>query len=141
MLVPILLLTACSTTNYYAEAINSWQGSLIKNLAPLWGPADRVINMPGGNTYYVYVNESYQNSAPTLTPGYATYTNSAGKTTMATLMLPAMPTYYVLQCTTWFEVNNRGTIISAHAKGNYCFSDAALTKSIENPTHPISLTK
>lgn len=135
----LTLLTSCASTNYYPQAVNSWQGSRIENLTSHWGPPDRVVNMPNGNTYYVYVSQSYQSSAPTLTPGYATYTNTSGKPVMATLLLPSPPTYYQLQCTTWFEANSKGIITAAQAKGNYCFSDPAMTRAIENPARPVRL--
>jgi hypothetical protein len=133
-----IFLAACATANYYSQALNSWQGTHIEDLIRTWGVPDRMINMPDGTTYYVYTSESYQSTPPTLTPGYATYTNSAGKPVMSTIMFPTPPTTFLLQCTTWFQVNNQHVIVSAHAKGNYCFADNMQIRNLENPLRPVN---
>jgi hypothetical protein len=130
-----LTLTACATSNYYAQALNSWRGNNLNTLFKSWGAPDQVVPIPNGNTYYVYNSQSVQSAPGAYTPSFFnTTSNGSGTPVSGMIMLQGPPSIYVLSCRTWFEVNTSNVIVDAGAKGNYCYAGNDSVQGIASPS-------
>ena len=141
LLLLFCLLTACATpTNYQAQALKSWQGSNITQLIRVWGVPNQILNIPNGNSYYVYVEQNLQSSPGGYAVGLITTSSPKQASQTSTLLVPNAPNYFLLKCTTSFEVNSQNIIVGAQSKGNYCFTSQAALPNVKNPARPIPTT-
>jgi len=92
----IMLLSSCAntTTNYYPQAVKSWQGANAQNLVKKWGQPDQTFSLKDGNMVYVYKSTKYRPDT------------SAGAV-----------------CTTMFELNKQQIITHTQYKGPGCWRD------------------
>jgi hypothetical protein len=128
----ILLLTACATAKFQAVDDSKWKGLNISQVESKWGAANQIAHTRDGNSYYVYTTSLNQtlyhsrltNYSSTVSPGTASYAMPI------TMQRPdGMGNNMQLYCTTVFETNSSGMIISANHQGSNCMNPALL-KSI-----------
>lgn len=132
MLIILLFLSACATTNSYYQAIQSWQGSSILELTKRWGQADTTIPTPNGNVDYVYTTVT-KKSYPSNDRRLTAVSTAQGKPALVPAPQRIETTIGSLNCTTVFEVNPQNRIVSVKATGNNCIATSHLKKSIEKP--------
>ena len=116
-----LLLTGCATQQYYAGAVNSWQGANQEEVYRVWGYPTRVNKLPNGHKVLVYQYKERVNQPVYSTPGSTTIIEGRRRTQVIT----QGPTYsgggsYVMRCTTWFELGKHGRVVNTSFRGNDC---------------------
>jgi len=101
----IILLTSCSITkNYYAPAVQSWNGGNAQNLISKWGQPDSFYELPNGNAVLLYKSSTYR-------PGIS----SQGP-----------------DCITTFEINKQRTILKTKMLGKRCWRGENFATSMSN---------
>lgn len=116
-----VFLAACATQQYYAGAVNSWQGAKQEELYRVWGYPTRVNKLPNGHKVLVYRERQRVQEPVYSNPGTTTVIQHRRRTEVIT----TNPTYsgggsYVLACTTWFEIGKHGRIVNTSYRGNDC---------------------
>ena len=118
------LLTACATQQYYADAVTSWQGAGEGKVYQTWGYPNKVMRLPNKHKVLVY-HEEERGTLPIET---------TASTTEITVDADSMQEFvrhggfisgggsYDNQCTTWFELNEKGFVINARFRGNHCIA-------------------
>lgn len=123
------LLTACATQQYYSSAIESWQGMDQAQLFKTWGLPDRQMTMPDNHKVYVYTSRVVERTPASVVPGTTDVYQSGGQTYVTSTKSTYIPgTSRTTQCTTWFEVNQAGTIVAVSAKGDGCVANENFAK-------------
>jgi hypothetical protein len=121
---------SCATEQNYALAVHSWRGGTENDLYRVWGYPNRVEKLPNGHNLLVYkqvergTNPVYSNPGSTTVqtgPNGQTYVN----TTPATVSGGGSYNY---NCTTWFELDNTGTIIGTNFRGNNCVANQSFIR-------------
>ena len=118
------LLSACATTRYYANAVNSWQGASEKQVYRVWGYPNKVMDLPNKHKVLVYHEEERG-----FDPIYSSPSNT--EVTLDTSGNTKVFSYggrvsgggsYDYQCTTWFELNKKGRVVNTKFRGNHCLA-------------------
>lgn len=118
ILLSVLFLTSCATTQKYETVLDSWVGSSEEKLVSLWGPPDSV---------YVISNTkkmlTYSSASNVILPGSAPHytTNYIGNTAYTTSYGGSSPISVDLSCKTSFTVD-KGQITQWRWEGNNCVS-------------------
>lgn len=122
LLASTLFLAACATQQYYAAAVNSWQGASEKQVYHVWGYPNKTRKMDNGHRLLIYNfhergrNPVYQTSGTTTVEQ-----GRRGRTRVTT----TGPSYsgggtYNLRCTTFFELNKNKRVVNTSFRGNDC---------------------
>lgn len=115
----ILFLSSCATTEGYRRQMNQWQGQSINNLIRQWGVPDSAIKMNNGHRLYQYTQKSV--TAIPYTTNYPFFTDHFGF--FPFYNRPWFPTQLqVLYCRNLFETDSCGRILSVHFRGNNCIA-------------------
>lgn len=130
-----LLLSACSTTNYYTQTVQSWRGGDSRSLIKQWGSPDDTLRGANGNTYYVYQTDSYGSYSGPSSPSVGVTMGSDGKPIMTTF--PNTNTTgnrgLTLGCTVIFSVNSSGQVFETNIRGSACYGSQGFAKRLANP--------
>lgn len=115
------MLSSCATQQYYASAVNSWQGANQEQVYHVWGYPDRVEKLPNGHKVLVYRNRIHGRNPVYRNPGSTTVINRGRTTEVYT----KGPSYsgggsYDLRCTTWFELGKNHRVVNTSFRGNNC---------------------
>lgn len=121
LLAMIAMLTACATQQYYAGAVNSWQGANQEEVYRTWGYPNRVNKLPNGHKVLVYRYKERVRQPVYSSPGSTTVIQGRHRTRV----ISTGPTYsgggsYQLNCTTWFELGKHGRVVNTSFRGNDC---------------------
>ena len=114
------LIGGCATEADYKKIVNSWVGKSSHELVHRWGYPNSEVIAPDKNKVYVYNKSRLLNYTQYYytnygTNGYAGYGNS-NETGSSTQTIK-------LDCTTWFEIDNKTKKIKNVAfKGNLCMA-------------------
>ena len=106
-----LVLSGCASVENYEKICNSWLGENINHLTQKWGYPKGELIAPNGNKVYVY-HYSRNVNMPVMTNVYGTYNGFNAMSYGGNSM-----TFY---CTTYFEVDQSGTIVNWRIEGNDC---------------------
>lgn len=121
-LILTLLLVGCATEQYYANAVNSWQGAPQEAVYHVWGYPNRTNKLPNGHQVLVYRSVMKGRDPIYSTPGSTSVvTNPNGRTRVTTTesTLSGGGTYDY-ECRTWFELNRKGRVVNTSFRGNNC---------------------
>lgn len=110
IIIAIMILTGCATTEKYEAILNSWVGSDINDLMRSWGYPVGSFQAPNGNTVYVY------SSSNSVTTPIRTYSFNNVLTTTGGQTLD-------LWCRTFFEIDSSKKIVLWRWEGNNCFAE------------------
>lgn len=115
------ILAGCATQQYYAGAVNSWQGASQNELYHVWGYPNRVNKLPNGHKVLVYRYKERVREPMYSTPAATTVI----RTRHRTRIIHTDTTYsggrsYDLRCTTWFELGKHGRVVNTSFRGNDC---------------------
>lgn len=116
-----LLMGGCSvaaTSSNYREAVNSWVGSSVEQLAQVWGMPDKRIELENNQTVYVYQHELAQTLPGYSQPGQIEVPGPGGSDYQAANSTPYNT--YVRNCTTEFVANAKNIITKVLSSGNAC---------------------
>lgn len=121
-LLPLLFLVSCATEQYYANAVNSWQGAPQEAVYRVWGYPNRVKTLPSGHKLLVYRSEMRGRDPVYSTPGTTSVTTGRhGRTSVTTTEgTVSGGGTYDYKCMTWFELNKRGRVVNTSFRGNNC---------------------
>ncbi|MEZ8990095.1 hypothetical protein AB4571_15345 [Vibrio breoganii] len=121
LIVVITILSGCATTERYNAILDTWMGHDTEELVNSWGYPDNSFVAPNGNKVYVY---GYQASTYVPQTNYTTTTyNAVGGTLYGNSTTNSVGGYTVQHnCTTFFEVDESGTLVNWRWKGNACKS-------------------
>ena len=124
-------LFACSNSENYSKAMNSWNGASERALFEKWGAPQETTKLPNGNTLYLY-RVALRESAPVMySPTYSRVSAQPGNS--AILSQPLVRRNADRQtfwCDTWFEVNSVGMIVTTSYKGNNCVASKSYLRKI-----------
>jgi hypothetical protein len=107
-----LLLTSCASNYHYQSESNpqKWEGQNISAVQTRWGSADQIMHTRSGKSYYLYTTTSGSNFFSSTTTNFSLSSNNAfplhGQNGM--------------KCSTLFETDAKGTIISTSHAGSNC---------------------
>ena len=117
IILALLMLGGCATSEKYEAALNSWTGSSEASLISAWGPPDNVYQ--SGGTKYLTYQDSSTVTIPGTSPSYETtiigstaYTNPIGGTSPSTINF---------HCKTTFTIQ-ADKVSSWRYEGNNCIS-------------------
>lgn len=131
-----ILLAACgTTTNYYTQTVQSWNGSSLNSLASNWGQPDVQKKSPNGQVVYVYKTESYtRTNAPDVPSAGITY-SADGKPVIVTHNNPSTSWAggAASTCTAFFIADKKGTIVETKVVGNGCYGGSSFANRMANP--------
>ena len=140
----VILLSSCgTTTNYYTQTVQSWQGANVKTLADRWGRPDNMIKGPRNQTIYVYKTESYHNTNAPTGPSAGISFSADGKPVIVT-QANTNTTWnrgMSLTCNAYFIVNGSGTIVDTKISGDTCFGSSGFASRLGNPAKPVTEVK
>jgi hypothetical protein len=118
----LLILSGCtaSGTNYTQTAQNL-RGANVNQLLKRWGTPDIKVSNPQGNTFYIYNSTTYRDF-PSPTPQVGVHFTGKG---VPVILTPTTSNAWYrhgqsLSCAAWFEVNNKGIIVSSKTQGGGC---------------------
>ncbi len=121
----LFLLGGCATEQQYARNVATWNDRSADELVSKWGMPTRTMILPSGNTLYVYDrSESYTSGAVQM-PGTSTVTNNpyapGGAQYVTSQPGPLIQgTTIVSWCSTFFEIDASGQVLSVRYQGNNC---------------------
>ncbi len=130
----LILLTSCSTTNYYTQSVGSWRGASVNPLISRWGRPDIQMPGPDGKTLYVYHTQTYRHS-DNRTASPAVGVNYTGGRPVVVVQ-PNTNGWdnnsLSLTCVATFETNTKGIIVGAEAHGNGCYGSQGFADKYSN---------
>jgi hypothetical protein len=107
-----LFLTSCANSYHYQSESTpqKWEGQNISAVQKRWGSADQIMHTRSGNSFYLY----------TTTSGGSFFASTSTNFNLASN--PAFPNrgQNGMKCSTLFETDAKGTIISATHAGDNC---------------------
>ncbi|HSW70817.1 MAG TPA: hypothetical protein VLH77_02435 [Gammaproteobacteria bacterium] len=138
MLVLTLLLSACVGANindHYAQTVSSWRFAKEKTLIRSWGQPTSIRSLPNGNKVFIYHRESYKDYPTASVASQAAAVSFQGGRSLS--IVPNnqnMPNVtYLVECTTFFEIDPHEVIVDVRANGNNCAADEGFVLSRSNP--------
>ena len=123
LLIGAVMLQSCATQQYYAMAVNSWQGANQEDVYRVWGYPDKVRKLPNGHKVLLYRDEVKGRDPVYSTPGSTTIVQHKGHTKVVTTAATVSGGgTYDYKCVTGFEINNKGQVVNASFRGNNCLA-------------------
>lgn len=129
-----VFLAACATTQNYSLTVHSWEGASADRLVSIWGHPNRVEHLSNGNTLYIYKEKHVEQTPVTTIPG-RTVIEKRHHETIITRTPPETVGGEIREyrCTTNFEVNRNGRVVSVDFRGNDCVATKSFVMEQANP--------
>jgi hypothetical protein len=126
----VSLLSGCATEQNYAIAVHSWRGGDQNALYRVWGYPNSIETLPNGHPLLIYKQSQHGVNPVYSNPGNTTIVNNPNGTTY----IASTPTTisgggsYDYHCTTWFELDKKGTIVGTNFRGNNCVANQSFLR-------------
>lgn len=133
-----ILLSGCgTTTNYYTQTVQSWNGSNLKDLNKRWGKPDQIVNTPHGETVYLYKTESYQRTTTPNGPSTGISYTADGRPVVVTRQNFGGNgnRNMTVHCFTYFIADPKGKIVEVKNSGGSCFANTSFIERMGNPAN------
>lgn len=115
------LLVSCASETYYQAALSSWHGATQATVYRIWGYPDQVETLPNGHPVLIYRTHIVGQTPVYSTPSITTVnTDNNNVTVINSSGMIAGGDIYDYQCTTFFELDNKGIVLNTNFRGNNC---------------------
>lgn len=131
-LIALILLSSCSTTNYYDGMVQSWKGSQASELKARWGAPNNTLISGQNLSTYVYTTQTERGFPSPVMPRYTT-TVVGGRPVVAEAPSIGTNDIIVWKCTTLFDIDATGVIVNTSYHGNNCYADALFRDQFSKP--------